>query len=131
MACWLFKDEPENTSWESLVKAGQTLWEGVNNALAKKHLAAVRPGDRILLYHTGKVKAIIGELMAVKSPNEELVCVEVVQRWDKEVSLAAIKQEAQLREWELVRLPRLSVMPVSEEIWKKLEEMKAKGDLAK
>ena len=57
MANWLFKIEPDCFSYSDLEAAGTTVWDGVSNALALKHLRAAQPGDRVFLYHTGKEKA--------------------------------------------------------------------------
>lgn len=129
---WLFKEEPTHYSFADLEREGRTVWDGVTNALARKHLRQVRPGDRILFYHTGKEKAIVGEMRAVSGPrpdpnaaDPQAVVVEVapVRRWPHPVSLAQIKADPQLADWELVRLPRLSVVPVRPEQWRRLEEL--------
>jgi predicted RNA-binding protein with PUA-like domain len=135
MARWLFKEEPDHYSYADLDRDGSAVWEGVTNALARKHLRQVKSGDRILYYHTGKEKAIVGEMRASRDafadPNGDdanAVAVEVrpVKRWNKPVSLAQIKADKAFADWELVRISRLSVMPVSEAQWKRLEEL-AKG----
>ena len=60
MARWLVKEEPENYSYDQLVRDGRTVWAGVRNPLAQKHLRSIRKGDRIFYYHTGKEKAVVG-----------------------------------------------------------------------
>jgi predicted RNA-binding protein with PUA-like domain len=84
----------------------------------------------VLFYHTGKEKAVVGEMRVVSEPqaakdDARAVAVEVepVGALARPVSLARIKEDPRLAEWELVRLPRLSVMPVSEEQWKIVQEM--------
>src|SRR3954453_10489364 len=62
---WLFKEEPSHYSFDSLVRDKQTLWSGVKNALAQKHLRAVKHGDRIFYYHTGNEKAVVGVARAL------------------------------------------------------------------
>jgi predicted RNA-binding protein with PUA-like domain len=132
MALWLFKEEPEHYSYGDLEKDGTAVWEGVKNSLARRNLRQVRKGDRILYYHTGKEKAIVGEMEAVsdaepdpkdKDPNAVIVRVRPKRRWKRPVSLAEIKQEPGLSSWELVRLSRLSVMPASKEQWQRVEEL--------
>ena len=132
MARWLFKEEPEHYSYADLERDGGTLWSGVNNPLAKNHLRQIKPGDCILYYHTGKEKAIVGEMRATgepatdpetKEPKSVAVEVKPVRRWGKPVSLAQIKADKYFANWELVRMPRLSVMPVSDDQWRRLEEM--------
>jgi predicted RNA-binding protein with PUA-like domain len=132
MTRWLFKEEPEHYSYADLERDGKTAWSGVNNPMARNNLRQIKPGDRILYYHTGKEKAIVGEMRAAsgaatdpKGRDAKAVMVEVepVRRWAKPVTLAQVKADKHFADWELVRMPRLSVMPVSEEQWKRLEEM--------
>lgn len=132
MAFWLFKEEPTHYSFSDLEKDGTTDWGGVNNNLARRNLRQVRPGDRIFFYHTGKEKAVVGEMRAVTAaaedsagdePGSVVVKVEAVRRLPAAVPLSRIKADPQLKEWELVRLPRLSVMPVTSEQWKRVEQL--------
>ena len=132
MARWLFKVEPGCYSFADLERDGTTLWDGVTNALARKNLRQGQPGDRIWFYHTGDEKAIVGLMEAVSGPqadpNEDdpkSVVVEVrpVKRLKSPVTLARIKDDPLLADWELVRLPRLSVMPVSEAQWRRVEAL--------
>ncbi|MGE3803965.1 MAG: EVE domain-containing protein [Gemmataceae bacterium] len=132
MALWLFKEEPTHYSYDDLVKDGSTLWNGIENALARKHLRQVKKGDRIFYYHTGKEKAVVAEMKALEdakqdpeSDDENAVAVKVgpVKRLTAPVQLSRIKADSAFAEWELVRMSRLSVMPVSPEIWKRIEAM--------
>jgi predicted RNA-binding protein with PUA-like domain len=130
VALWLFKEEPDHYSFADLARDGRAVWNGVTNALALQHLRKVRPGDRVFFYHTGKEKAVVGEMRVVSEPqaakdDSKVVAVEVepVGPLARPVSLARIKEDPRLAEWELVRLPRLSVMPVSESQWKIVQEM--------
>ncbi len=127
---WLFKEEPSHYSFDQLQRDGRTAWSGVRNALAQKHLRGVRKGDRIFYYHTGEEKAIVGVAKAASDPypdrsDHSLVVVDVVPvgRLASPVSLADIKASGRFTSFPLVRIPRLSVMPVSNEEWKALEEM--------
>lgn len=122
MARWLFKQEPECYSFADLQRDGETVWDGVNNALALKHLRQVKVGDRILLYHTGKEKAIVGEMKAVAAA-DGIVTVAPVKKLKRAITLAEIKADEAFAQWELVRISRLSVMPVSDDIWKRLTAM--------
>ncbi|HEV3142586.1 MAG TPA: EVE domain-containing protein [Gemmataceae bacterium] len=122
MALWLFKEEPTHYNYADLEREGQTIWDGVENALALIHLRNVQPGDRVLYYHTGKEKMIVGEMRVVKAKDGE-VTVEPVRRLAKPVPLAEIKKVAAMKDWDLVRNSRLSVMPVTEEQWRKVEEL--------
>ena len=71
MPFWLFKEEPDHYSYDDLVRDGKTVWTGVTNALARQHLRKVRAGDRVLLYHTGKQKAVVGEMRVVSGPRAD------------------------------------------------------------
>jgi predicted RNA-binding protein with PUA-like domain len=128
---WLFKEEPEAYSFEDLVRDGKTVWDGVTNNLARQNLRQVREGDRVFFYQTGKVKAVVGEMRVVKGPHPaseedpKSVVVEVapVRALAKPVPLARIKEDALLAEWDLVRLPRLSVLAVNDGQWRRVEEL--------
>jgi predicted RNA-binding protein with PUA-like domain len=132
MPYWLFKEEPSHYSYSDLEQDQTTLWEGVRNNLARQHLRRVRRGDRILYYHTGKEKAVVGEMRAVSDalpdsdsddPKAVVVEVRAVRRLQYPVSLGRIKEDALLADWDLVRLPRLSVMPVTQDQWRRVEEL--------
>jgi predicted RNA-binding protein with PUA-like domain len=132
MAFWLFKQEPGCYSFADLQKDGSTTWDGVANAAAQKHLRSVKKGDRVFFYHTGDDKAIVGVMEAASDPaldpNDETgkqvaVTMKAVRELKQPVPLAAIKADKAFADWELVRISRLSVMPVSEAIWKKIEAM--------
>ena len=129
---WLFKEEPSHYSFADLERDGETGWSGVANSLARLNLREVRPGDRVLFYHTGKERAIVGEMRALTGPlpdptsdDPKAVCVRVkaVRAWPKPLTLDRIKREPDFRTWDLVRLPRLSVVAVSPEQWNRLEEL--------
>ncbi|MEE9229230.1 MAG: EVE domain-containing protein [Acidobacteriota bacterium] len=125
-ARWLFKTEPSDYSYQRLSREGRTAWDGVNNALALKHLRQVRRGDSILIYHTGNEKAVIGIARAVgdsypdprdRSGKQVIVDVEPDRELRRPVTLAELKARRDLADFDLVRLGRLSVMPVSRERW--------------
>jgi len=136
MPLWLCKQEPDQYNFDDLVRDGRTVWDGVGNALARKHLRQMRPGDRVLFYATGKVKAVVGEMRVAEGPkpdpkdddpNAVVVVVEPVRAFARPVPLAQIKDDPALAEWELVRLPRLSVVPVSRAQWRRVEELGRAG----
>lgn len=127
---WLFKTEPANYSFADLERDEETMWDGVTNALALKHLRSVEEGDTVLIYHTGDEKQIMGvaEVTRTSYPNPEeddpklVVCdISFVRHLEKPVTLAQIKAIPELASWELVRNSRLSVVPVSEEVREKLK----------
>jgi predicted RNA-binding protein with PUA-like domain len=132
MAKWLFKEEPTHYSFADLERDGTAVWDGVANALALQNLRKVRPGDRVLFYHTGKEKAVVGEMEVVAGPEPDpnaadekqvVVTVRPVRRLQHPIPLSRIKEDPTLKDWELVRLPRLSVMPVTDGQWRQVEEL--------
>ena len=130
MAFWLFKQEPSCYSFADLERDGQTTWDGISNATALKNLRAVKNGDKVLFYHTGDEKAVVGVMEVASDPrpdpaNEKGVVLDVtfVKRLKTPVPLAAIKADEVFKDWELVRISRLSVMPCPPALWKKIEAM--------
>jgi predicted RNA-binding protein with PUA-like domain len=122
MARWLFKEEPSCYSFSDLEGDGSTKWEGVKNALALKNLRQVKAGDQVLLYHTGKEKAVVGEMRAVAAENG-VVTLAPVRRLKRPVTLAELKGQKALASWELIRISRLSVMPVSDAQWQLISKL--------
>jgi predicted RNA-binding protein with PUA-like domain len=132
---WLFKTEPSAYSFQQLQKDKRTAWDGVKNNLALKHLAAVDKGDEIFVYHTGDEKAVVGRARASsaaypdpgkKDPKLLVIDIEAKTPLARPVTLAEIKASGKLKDFALVRLPRLSVMPVSDEQWSAIETMAEK-----
>jgi predicted RNA-binding protein with PUA-like domain len=128
VARWLFKQEPSCYSLAALERDGETVWDGVTNAAARIHLRNVRVGDEVFFYHTGDEKAVVG-VMQVTADGEEPK-VKFVRKLANPVPLAAIKADPAFANWELVRISRLSVMPVPDPLWKKIEAMAAKPVVA-
>lgn len=133
---WLFKEEPANYSFDALVKDKRTVWSGVKNPLAQKHLHAVRKGDRIFYYHTGNEKAVVGIAKALTNayadPNDAsgkqaVVDVGPVTKLARPVTLAEIKANGAFKTFPLVRLSRLSVMPVTDAEWTRIEKMSVRA----
>jgi predicted RNA-binding protein with PUA-like domain len=129
---WLFKEEPSSYSFDEFTKDKRTVWAGVKNPLAQKHLRAVEKGDRIFYYHTGNEKAIVGIARAAtdayadpKDKDGKAVVVDVVpeRALKRPVTLAEIKAKKAFGSFPLTRLPRLSVMPVSEAEWTEIVRM--------
>jgi predicted RNA-binding protein with PUA-like domain len=129
---WLFKEEPTHYGFDELVKDKKTMWSGVKNPLAQKHLHAVKKGDRIFYYHTGEEKAVVGIAKALgdaypdpddKTGKQAVVDVAPVEKLGRAVTLAAIKANPAFKNFPLVRISRLSVMPVSDEEWTRIERM--------
>ena len=123
---WLLKSDPETYGFPNLVRDGKTVWDGVSNNLALKHLRNMRRGDLAFIYHTGEQRAVVGiaEVLSDAYPDPKkqdprLVVVDLAakEQLARPVTLDEIKQHAALKNFDLVRLPRLSVMPVPENIW--------------
>jgi predicted RNA-binding protein with PUA-like domain len=125
-AKWLLKSDPGVYSFADLARDGKTVWDGVSNNLALIHLRNMRRGDLALIYHTGAERAVVGvaEILSdaypdAKKKNARFVVVDLAakEKLGRLVSLELIKKHAVLKNFDLVRLPRLSVMPVSENQW--------------
>ena len=134
-AKWLFKSDPDTYSFADLERDGRTVWDGVSNNLALKHLRSARRGDQALIYHTSDEKAVVGLAEVVsdayadpkqKDPRLVVVDLEARERLARPVSLDEIKKQAALKNFDLVRLPRLSVMPVSEAQWNAIVKLAKK-----
>ncbi len=126
MAKWLLKTEPEEYSYADLERDGRGRWDGVRGIQALRNIHKMQPGDLAFFYHTGKEKAIIGicEVMTLpfpdpKADDPKLVVFDVSprQKLPRPVTLKEVKSWPELADWELVRLPRLSVMPVPDQAW--------------
>jgi predicted RNA-binding protein with PUA-like domain len=131
---WLFKEEPDHYSYDDLVRDGKTAWTGVRNPLAQKHLRSVTKGDRIFFYHTGSQKSVVGvmkaDAAAYPDPADKtgkLYAVDVVpvKKLKQPVTLGSIKADKSFATFPLVRMSRLSVMPVSDQEWARIEKMGA------
>jgi predicted RNA-binding protein with PUA-like domain len=132
MARWLLKTEPDCYSWEQLVKDKKTAWDGVTNALALKHLRTMNKGDEALIYHTGDEKAVVGVAEVTSAPyadpkegDDRLVVVDLRPRkkLKSPVALSEIKADRAFAGWDLIRNSRLSVMPVPDSMWARIEEL--------
>ena len=129
---WLFKTEPSVYSFQQLQKDKKTMWDGVKNNLALKNLKDISKGDEILIYHTGDEKAAVGVARALggaypdpsqKNPRMLVVDIEAVKTLPRPVTLAEVKANKKLADFDLVRLSRLSIMKVSDEQWATIEGM--------
>lgn len=129
---WLVKQEPEAYAWDQFVLEGGTAWTGVRNYQARINLRAMAVGDRVLYYHSGGEKAVVGlcEVARAAYPDPtaeegEWVCVDLipVKKLLRPVPLAAVKTEPSLLQIALVRQSRLSVMPLSADAFKKIVSM--------
>jgi len=118
MAHWLLKTEPSDYSFVDLQKEKKTVWAGVSNALAKKHLRAMKAGDPILIYHTGKEKAVVGTATVLKEAGDSgEPTIAAGKLLGRPVTLEAIKKEKRFAGWGLVKIGRLSVVPTDAAIF--------------
>jgi predicted RNA-binding protein with PUA-like domain len=127
---WVLKTEPSAYGFSDLVRERRTRWEGVSNPVALKHLRSMQQGDEALIYHTGDEKALVGLARVASAPypdpaNPKLVVVDVEAGTPlpRAVSLAQIRADPAFAELGLVRVPRLSVVPVEPAQWKRLLAM--------
>ena len=129
---WLFKEEPANYSFDAFVKDGKTVWSGVKNPLAQKHLRSVKKGDTIFYYHTGDEKSVVGIARATgdaysdpddKTGKAAVVDIAPVKKLARPVTLKEIKADPAFKDFALVRISRLSVMPVSAAEWRRIEKL--------
>jgi len=126
---WIVKTEPSTYSYDDLARQKTAVWDGVKNNLALKHLRQMKPGDRVLVYHTGDEKAVVG-IAEVRSdaypdpkqqdPKLAVVDLRAVGRLPRPVPLAEIKGDPAFADLALVRIGRLSVMPASADQFKRI-----------
>jgi predicted RNA-binding protein with PUA-like domain len=123
---FLVKEEPEHYRYEQFARDGGTTWEGVRNPVAQRNLRTIRKGDLVFYYHTGKEKAVVGIARATGDAHPDpkdrtgrayVVDLKPVKRLAAPVTLAAIKADPRFADFALTRVPRLSVMPVTDQQW--------------
>ncbi len=122
MNWFLAKTEPAVYSIDQLEKDKRTLWDGVTNAQAVRAIRAMKPGDRVLIYHSGGVSAIVGVAKVATAPRDDarnpksaVVDLEYAGRVDPPVTLGEVKQSGEFADFALVRQSRLSTMAVPPE----------------
>ena len=121
MGYFLAKTDPETYSIDQLEKDRKTVWDGVNNPQAVRAIREMRPGDKVFIYHSGGLSAVVGLARILsegrpdpKNPRSAVADFEFVTRLDPPVTLAEIKQSKQFDDWALVRQGRLSTMAAPE-----------------
>ena len=135
---WLAKQEPSGPRGYNILqlkKDKKTVWDGVHNNLALKHIRNMKKGDLSFFYHTGTERQVVGIMTITSDPypnpeedNERFVVVDVKfnKFLENPVTLHEIKKQNKLKKWELLRISRLSVMPVPKEIWDLIIKMSRK-----
>lgn len=136
MNYWLLKEEPKNYSFDILEKERNTIWDGVKNNLALKNIKQIQKGDELFIYHSGIEKSIVGVAKVTSKPypdpnqNDEKLLVfniKVKKRLRRTISLKEIKSNSLFNDFMLVKLPRLSVMPVSKKYWNSIIKLSEKN----
>ena len=129
---WLLKTEPSTYSYSDLLRDGRTTWDGVSSPAALIHLRAMRKNDEALIYHSGVEKAVVGLARLASDPYPDpklsdprrvVVDLVPVRSLGTPITLSAIKADRRFKDFALVRISRLSVMPVSEREWAALQEL--------
>jgi len=132
MGYWLLKTEPGTYCWDDLVREKRATWDGITNALALINLRKARTGDEALIYHTGSERRAVGVARIVKGPypdpkknDPRLVVVDIAPTGllKTPVSLDRIKSDPVFEGWDLLRLGRLSFVPVPAPIWRRIMKL--------
>jgi predicted RNA-binding protein with PUA-like domain len=132
MAHWLLKTEPDCYAWEHLARDKRTAWDGVANNTALKHLRSMKKGDDALIYHTGGERRAVGIAQIVSDPypdpkeeDDRLVVVDLraTRKLARPVTLAEIRADKAFAGWDLLRISRLSIVPVPDKMWNHLLEL--------
>ena len=130
MAYWLLKTEPSTYSFADLVREKQTRWDGIRNPTALMHLRAAKKGDRALVYHTGSVKAAVGEAVLASAAYEDpkdaalsVIDIQAGKALAQPVTLAQLKADPLFAESPLVKQGRLSFVPLTDAQWKRVQQL--------
>ena len=132
MSYWLAKSDPDTYGWSDLVRDRKTSWDGVRNYKARNYIREMKPGDLVLFYHSGEEKSVVGAMKVLSeaytdtTAEEEIwSAVDVAPQWvlKSPVTLSRIKAEPSLRNIHLVRVARLSVMPLEKEEFETIVSM--------
>ncbi len=124
MSYWLAKSDPDTYGWTDLVRDGKTSWDGVRNYKARNYIRAMKPGDLVLFYHSGEEKSVVGAMKILSEPYRDTTAeeeiwsaVDVAPAWTLKspVALSTVKAEPSLKNIHLVRVARLSVMPLEKQ----------------
>ena len=138
MNYWLAKQEPSGPRGYNILqlqKDKKTMWDGVHNNLALKHIRNMKKGDLMFFYHTGDERQVVGIMSVISNPypnpeeeNKRFVVIDVKFKklLKTPVTLDTIKKQKKFKDWELLRISRLSVMPVPKIIWDNIIKMSQK-----
>ncbi|MGA2765402.1 MAG: EVE domain-containing protein [Spirochaetia bacterium] len=132
MSYWLAKSDPDTYGWSDLVRDRKTSWDGVRNYKARNYIREMKPGDLVLFYHSGEEKSVVGAMKVLSEAHTDTTAeeeiwsaVDVAPEWalKSPVTLSRIKAEPSLRNIHLVRVARLSVMPLAKEEFETIVSM--------
>jgi predicted RNA-binding protein with PUA-like domain len=132
MPYWILKTEPTTYSYADLERDRKAIWDGVKNPVALKNIGQMRPGDEVLVYHTGNEKAVVGRADVVSAPypdpkkkDPKLLVIELAPKGllPRPVTLAQIKADKTFADIALVRMGRLSVVSATPAHWKRLLQL--------
>lgn len=132
MSFWLLKTEPDTYSWDDLVRDGKATWDGVANPTALKHIRSMKKGDLALIYHTGGQRAAVGIAEVTsdsypdpKADDPKLAVMDLCPKrpLGRHVTLDEFKTDKTFAGWDLLRIGRLSVVPVPAPIWKRIQKL--------
>jgi predicted RNA-binding protein with PUA-like domain len=132
MAHWLLKTEPSDYAWDNLTRDKRTVWDGVANNTALKHMRTMKKGDDALIYHTGDERRAVGIAQIVSDPypdpkekDAKLVVVDLKpkNKLPRPIPLDEIRADKAFAGWDLLRIGRLSVVPVPDNMWNHLLEL--------
>lgn len=122
MRYWLLKTEPDCYSYAELEQERETMWDDVRNALARRHLREATVGDVCIIYHTGDERTAVGTARVVRGaypdpehPERTVIDVEIGERFRRPVPLGVLKEHPAFASSPLVRMGRLSVVPLDDE----------------
>jgi len=132
LARWLLKTEPDCYSWSDLNRDKTAVWDGVTNALALKHIRSMKKGDEAIIYHTGDERAAVGVAQITSDPypdpkagDDKLVVVDLKPRkkLNIPITLSDFKADPAFAGWDLLRISRLSVVPVPDALWERILDL--------
>ena len=132
MPHWLLKTEPESYSWQDLRRERRTVWDGISNPLALKNMRAASRGDEVIIYHTGRERRAMGLARITRpaypdpkldDPRRLVINISAGKPLAEPVTLVNIKTDPAFRGWDLLRLSRLSFVPVPSDMWRRLLEI--------
>ena len=138
MNYWIAKQEPSGPRGYNILqlqKDKKTIWDGLHNNLALKHIRNMKKNDLVFFYHTGDERQVVGIMSVISEPypnpkeeNKRFVVVDVKFKklLKTPVTLDTIKKQKKFKNWELLRISRLSVMPVPKIIWDEIIKMSQK-----